>query len=63
MKYLIKYNNEGVVLAYLQDKLYLLPIYESVLNVCDDNVKRFSKNKTSSKLWHSHLGHISQGRI
>jgi hypothetical protein len=44
MKYLIKYNNKDVGLAYLQDKHYLLSLYESVLNVCDDNVKYFSKN-------------------
>jgi hypothetical protein len=36
MKYLIKYNDEDAGLAYLQDKLYLLSVYESVLNVCDD---------------------------
>jgi hypothetical protein len=60
MKYLIKYNDEDVGLAYLQDKLYLLSLYESVLNVYDDKDKRFSKNETSSKLWHSHLGHISR---
>jgi hypothetical protein len=63
MKYLIKYNDEDVCLAYLQDKLYFLSLYESVLNVCDDKVKRFSKNETSSKFWHSHLGHISRRRI
>jgi hypothetical protein len=63
MKCLIKFNDKVVGLAYLQDKFYLLSLYESVLNVCDDNVKRFSKNETSLKLWHSHLGHISQGRI
>jgi hypothetical protein len=63
MKCLIKYNDENVGLAYLQDKLYLLSLYKSVLNVCDDKNKRFSKNETSSKLWHSRLGHISWGRI
>jgi hypothetical protein len=63
MKCLITYNDEDVGLAYLQDKLYLLSLYESVLNVCDDKDKRFSKNESSSKLWHSHLGHISRGRI
>jgi hypothetical protein len=60
MKCLIRYNDEDVGLAYLQVKLYLLSIYESVLNVCD---KLFSKNETSSKLWHSRLDHISQGRF
>jgi hypothetical protein len=63
MKCLIKYNNEDVGLAYFQDKLYLLSLNESVMNVCDDKDKRFSKNETSSKLWHSRLGHISRGRI
>jgi hypothetical protein len=63
MKCLIKYNDEDVGLAYLQDKLYLLSLNESVMNVCDDKDKRFSKNETSSKLWHSRLGHISRGRI
>jgi hypothetical protein len=63
MKCLIKYNDEYVGLTCLQDKLYFLFLYESVLNVCDDKDKRFSKNETSSKLWHSRLGHISQGRI
>jgi hypothetical protein len=50
MKCLIKYNDEDVGLAFLQDKLYLLSLYEFVLNVCDDNDKHFSKNETSSKL-------------
>jgi hypothetical protein len=63
MKCLIKYNDEDVGLAYLQDKLYLLSLNESVMNVCDDKDKHFSKNETSSKLWHSRLGHISRGRI
>jgi hypothetical protein len=45
MKYLIKYNNNDVSLAYLQDKLYLLSLNESsMINVCD--VKHFSKNET-----------------
>jgi hypothetical protein len=63
MKCLIKYNDEDVGLAYLQDKLYLFFLYESVLNVIDDKDKRFSKNETSLILWHSRLGHISRGRI
>jgi hypothetical protein len=62
MKCLIKYNDAHVGLAYLQDKLYFLSLYESVLNVCDDKDKRFSKNETSSKLWHACLGHTSRGR-
>jgi hypothetical protein len=62
MKCLIKYNDADVGLAYLQDKLYLLSLYESVLNVCDDKDKRFCKNETSSKLWHACLGHTSRGR-
>jgi hypothetical protein len=33
MKFLIKYNNHHVGLAYLQDKLYLLSLYESILSV------------------------------
>jgi hypothetical protein len=49
MKCLIKYNDEHVGLAYLQDKLYLLSLYEYVLNVCDDKDKRVSKNETSLK--------------
>jgi hypothetical protein len=60
MKCLIKYNDEDVGLAYLQDKLYLLTLYESVLNVCDDKDKRVSKNKTSSNcgtlIWATFLG-------
>jgi hypothetical protein len=63
MKCLIKYNYEDVGLAYLQDKLYLLSLNESVMNVCDDKDKHFSKNETSMKLWHSRLGHISRRRI
>jgi hypothetical protein len=63
MKCLIKYNDEDVGLAYLQDKLYLLSLYESMLNICDDKDKHFSKNETSSKLWHSRLGHILRRRI
>jgi hypothetical protein len=63
MKCLIKYNDEDVGLSYLQDKLYLPSLYESVLNIYDDKDKRFSKNETSSKLWRSHLGHILRGRI
>jgi hypothetical protein len=63
MKCLIKYNDENVGLAYLQDKLYLLSLNEFVMNVCDNKDKRFSKNETSSKLWNSRLGHISRGII
>jgi hypothetical protein len=63
MKCLIKYNDENVSIAYLQEKLYMLSLNESMLNVCDDKDKHFSKNETSSKLWHSCLGHISRGRI
>jgi hypothetical protein len=61
MKCLLKNNDEDVGRAYLQDKLYLLSLYEFVLNVCNDKDRHFSKNETSSKLWHSHLGHISRG--
>jgi hypothetical protein len=50
MKCLIKYNCEDVDFTYLQDKVYLLSLYNSVLNICDDKDKRFSNNETSSKL-------------
>ena len=33
------------------------------MNVSDVNHKRKRGNETSSKLWHSRLGHISKGRM
>ena len=33
------------------------------MNVSDVNHKRKRSNATSSKLWHSRLGHISKGRM
>jgi hypothetical protein len=34
-----------------------------VLNVCDDKDKHFSKNETSSKLWHSRLATFHGGEL
>jgi hypothetical protein len=61
IKCLIKYNDEDACHTYLQDKLYLLSLYESVLNVWDGKDKRLRKNETSLKWSHSRLSHISWG--
>jgi hypothetical protein len=67
---LILFDNKVVGLAFRQDKLYMLSIHDNV--VCKDKVSSStnvsSKRKrcddaTSVKLWHYHLGHISNGRI
>ena len=60
-------------LAFRQDKLYLLSLYENVNAVCSENKnvssheedtkKRKRIDAISSKLWHCRLGHISRGRI
>jgi hypothetical protein len=68
-----------VGLAFRQDKLYMLSMYENVNVVCNDenvvckdkvslSTNVSSKRKrcddaTSAKLWHYHLGHILRGRI
>ena len=53
-----------VCYAPLHDELYLLSLSNiSVMNVSNINHKRKRGNETSSKLWHSHLGHISRGRM
>jgi hypothetical protein len=76
---LILFDNKVVALAFWQDKLYMLSMYENVNVVCNDedvvckekgslstNVSTKRKrcdDATSAKLWHYHLGHISRGRI
>jgi hypothetical protein len=66
-------------LAFWQDKLYMLSMYENVNVVCnDENVvckdrvssstnvsskRKRCNDATSAKLWHYHLGHISRERI
>jgi hypothetical protein len=76
---LILFDNKVVGLAFRQDKLYMLSMYENVNVVCNDedvvckengslstNVSTKRKrcnDATSAKLWHYHLGHISRGRI
>jgi hypothetical protein len=76
---LILFDKEVVGLAFRQDKLYMLSMYENVNVVCNDedvvckeksssstNVSSKHKrcdNATSVKLWHYRLGHISRGRI
>jgi hypothetical protein len=68
-----------VGLAFHQDKLYMLFMYEIVNVVCNDenvvckeqvfsSMNVSSKRKrcndaTSVKLWHYHLGHISRGGL
>ena len=55
---------DGDLICYtpLHDELYLLSLSSiSVMNVRDMNHKRKRGNETSSKLWHSRLGHISKG--
>ena len=57
---------DGDLICYtpLHDELYLLSLSNiSVMNVRDMNHKRKRGNETSSKLWHSRLGHISKGRM
>ena len=63
-RYVISCDGDTVCYAPLHDELYLLSqSYISVMNVSDINHKRKRGNETSSKLWHSRLGHISKGRI
>ena len=69
----IVYNNKCVGLAFRQDKLYLLSLYENMNDVSTENEnasssmnatnKRKRVHDVSSKLWHCSLGHISRGRI
>jgi hypothetical protein len=69
---LILFNSKVVVLAFRQDKLYMLSMLENVNVVCNEKVSSStnvsSKHKrcdaaTSTKLCHYRLGHISRGRI
>ena len=70
-KYRIVYNNKCVGLAFRQDKLYLLSLYENMNDVSTKNENVFSSmnatkkrkrvHDVSSKLWHCRLGHISRG--
>jgi len=57
----ISCDGDTVCYAPLHDELYLLSLSNiSVMNVSEINHKRKrGNNETSSKLWHSHLGHIS----
>ena len=60
----IRCDGDLICYAPLHDELYLLSLSNiSVMNVSDVNHKRKRSNETSSKLWHSHLGHISKGRM
>jgi hypothetical protein len=76
---LILFDNKVMGLAFWQDKLYMLSMYENVNVVCNDedvackengssSMNVSSKRKrcddaTSAKLWYYRLGHISRGRI
>jgi hypothetical protein len=76
---LILFDNKVVGLAFRQDKLYMLSMYENVNVVCNDenvvckekgssstNVSTKYKrcdDTTSAKLWHYRLGHISRGGL
>ena len=67
------FNNKCVDLAFRQDKLYLLSLFDNVNVVSTENENVSSsmnaRNKhkrvhdISLKLWHCHLGHISRGRL
>ena len=69
----IVFNNKCVGLAFQQDKLYLLSLYENINAVSTGNEnasssinarnKRKRVHDVSSKLWHCRLGHISRRRI
>jgi hypothetical protein len=69
----IMFNYKCVGLAFRQDELYLLSLYENVhvVSTMNKNASLFmnARNKwkkihdVSSKLWHCCLGHISRGRI
>ena len=60
----IRCDGDLIWYAPLHDELYLLSLSNiSVMNVSDVNHKRKKSNEASSKLWHSHLGHISKGRM
>ena len=66
-------NGTFQTLAFQQDKLYLLSLFENVNDVSTENEnasssmnatnKRKIVHDVSSKLWHYHLGHISRERI
>ena len=64
------FNNKCVDLAFRQDKLYLLSLFDNVNVVSTENEnaslsmnarnKRKRVHDVSSKLWHCCLGHISR---
>jgi hypothetical protein len=73
---LILCDNKVVCLAFRQDKLYMLSMHENVNVVCNHenvmckdkvsssaNKRKRCDDATSVKLWHYHLGHISNERI
>jgi hypothetical protein len=76
---LIMFDDKCVDLAFREDKLYMLSMHENVNVVYNDenvvcnekvpssmnvsNKRKRCDNKTSAKLWHCHLGHISRGGI
>jgi hypothetical protein len=66
----IWFNNAYVGVALLHNELYLLSLREKVYSLCqvnehvsasDKEQKKRKKTHDSSKLWHSHLGHILRG--
>jgi len=67
----LQLNNKCVGLAFRQDKLYLLSMFENVNAECNNAENAMSANASkkrkridsSLKLWHRRLGHISRGRI
>jgi hypothetical protein len=69
----IMFNHKCVGLAFRQDELYLLSLFENVNAVSTENEnvssfmnvsnKRKRIHDVSSKLWHYRLGHISRERI
>jgi hypothetical protein len=61
----ISFNGYIICYAPLHDELYLLSHNNnvSVLNVSNVNHKHKRGKKTSSKLWHFYLGHISKGKM
>jgi hypothetical protein len=69
----IIFNHKCVGLAFRQDELYLLSLFENVNAVSTENEnvssfmnvsnKRKRIHDVSSKLWHYRLGHISRERI
>lgn len=59
---IIKFNYIHICIVSLSDKIYMLS-HDSMMNVCEKSNNRKHNNKTSSKLWHCRLGHISNGRM